>query len=121
MQHLGHSRSAHARNHLLQTSDTFVRAARPGMRQAAAIVHISPAGGAAFTQYTVEFEREGELAPAAEQRFLYVIEGSLTPRLRKNSRVFAICSSVMPRVSMCVTSRTCSRSFTCPSVCILPR
>ena len=78
MQHLGHSRSAHARNHLLQTSDTFVRAARPGMRHAAAIVHISPAGGAAFTEYTAEFERDGELAPASEQRFIYVIEGSLT-------------------------------------------
>ena len=78
MQHLGHSRSAQQPNHLLQTPDTFVRAARPGMRRATAIVHISPAGGAAFTEYTVEFERDGELAPAAEQRFIYVLEGSLT-------------------------------------------
>ena len=95
MQHLGHSRSAQARHHLLQTPDTFVRAPLPGMRRATAIVHISPAGGAAFTQYTAEFERDGELAPVwgppsggpsggpssnspAVQRFLYVLEGALS-------------------------------------------
>jgi (S)-ureidoglycine aminohydrolase len=77
LQHLGHSRSAHTRNHLLQTPDTFVRSPLPGMRRATAIVHISSAGGAAFTQYTAEFERDGELPPAAEQRFLYVLEGEV--------------------------------------------
>lgn len=63
---------------MLQTPDTFVRAALPGMRKATAIVHISPAGGAAFTQYTVELEGDGEIGPAAAQRFVYVLEGALT-------------------------------------------
>jgi len=47
------------------------------MTKAAAVVHISPALGAAFTQYTVEFEPGGLLGPTAAQRFLYVLEGSL--------------------------------------------
>ena len=62
MERLGHTRSAHRRDHLLQTPDTFVRAPLPGMRNATAIVHISPAGGARFTQYTAEFEAGGPLA-----------------------------------------------------------
>ena len=77
LHHLGQTRSSHQRNHLLLTRDTFVRTVLPGMVKAAAIVHISPALGAAFTQYTAEFESGGELASAATQRFLYVLEGSL--------------------------------------------
>jgi (S)-ureidoglycine aminohydrolase len=64
-------------NHLLQTPETFVRAPLPGMRRGTAIVHISSAGGAAFSQYTVELEPDGELPAVAEQRFIYVLEGSL--------------------------------------------
>ena len=86
MQHLGQSRSAHRADHILQTPDTFIRAPRPGMQKATAIVHAAPAIGARFTQYTVEFEAGGLLAPASQQRFLYVLEGeveisgaSLTP------------------------------------------
>ncbi len=108
MQHLGHSRSAHARNHLLHTSDTFVRAARPGMRHAAAIVHISPAGGAAFTEYTVEFERDGELAPASEQRFIYVIEGTLT--VNDNALVPGDFAYLPPAYPHAVTAATWSRA-----------
>ena len=78
MQHLGQTRSAHSPNHRLQTPDTFVRAPLPGMRNATAIVHVSPAGGAAFTQYTVEFDEGGALPPAVDQRFIYVIEGTIT-------------------------------------------
>ena len=77
MHHLGQTRSAHRADHILQTPDTFVRASLPGMRKAAAIVHISPAMGARFTQYTVEFEAGGSVGPAAEQRFVYVLEGEL--------------------------------------------
>ena len=77
MHHLGQTRSAHRADHILQTPDTFVRASLPGMRKAAAIVHISPAMGARFTQYTVEFEAGGSVGPAAEQRFLFVLEGEL--------------------------------------------
>jgi (S)-ureidoglycine aminohydrolase len=47
------------------------------MRKATAIVHIGPAGGARFTQYTAEFEAGGTLEPASTQRFVYVLEGEL--------------------------------------------
>lgn len=76
LHHLGQSRSSHQPNHLLLTPDTFVRTTLPGMSKAAAIVHISPALGAAFTQYTAELESGGHLGPTPAQRFLYVMEGS---------------------------------------------
>src|SRR5216117_3447410 len=78
MQHLGKTRSAYHADHLLQTPDTFVRAPFPGMRKATAIVHISPARGTCFTQYTAEFEAGGTLEPASVQRFVYVLEGAVT-------------------------------------------
>ena len=78
LHNLGHTRSSHQRNHLLLAPDTFVRTTMPGMKKASAIVHISPAIGARFTQYTVEFESGGELTEAAAQRFVYVLEGALS-------------------------------------------
>jgi len=77
MHQLGQTRSVHRRDHILHTPDTFVRAPLPGMRNATATVHIGPAGGAAFTQYTAEFEAGGRLGPAAGQRFVYGLEGEL--------------------------------------------
>ena len=77
MQRLGFTRSAQRKDHLLLTPDTFVRAPRPGMCRATAVVHVSPAVGAAFTQYTAELEPEGCLGPANGQRFLYVLEGEV--------------------------------------------
>ena len=77
LHHLGQTRSSHQRNHLLLTPDSFVRTVLPGMSKAAAIVHISPALGAAFTQYTVEFEPGGELGPTGVQRFVYVLDGGI--------------------------------------------
>jgi len=74
---LGQTRSSHQRNHTLLTPDTFVRTVLPGMKKAMAIVHTSPALGAAFTEYTVEFEARGELGAAAAQRFLYVLDGAI--------------------------------------------
>jgi (S)-ureidoglycine aminohydrolase len=74
---LGQTRSSQQLNHLLQTPDTFVRTALPGMKSCSAVVHIGPAAGAKFTQYTAEFEAGGELGGALAQRFLYVFEGSL--------------------------------------------
>jgi (S)-ureidoglycine aminohydrolase len=74
---LGHTRSAHQRNHLLLTPDTFVRTTLPGMKGASAIVHISPALGTAFTEYTAELESDGELGDTLAQRFLYVVDGSV--------------------------------------------
>jgi (S)-ureidoglycine aminohydrolase len=78
MHRLGSTRSAHRADHLLQTPDTFVRAPLPGMKNATAIVHIAPAGGAQFTEYTAIFEPGGTLGPTVGQRFVYVVEGELT-------------------------------------------
>jgi len=75
---LGETRSSHQRNHLLLTPDTFVRTALPGMRNATAIVHIGPALGAAFTEYTAEFQPKGELGNTTAQRFVYVMDGAVT-------------------------------------------
>jgi (S)-ureidoglycine aminohydrolase len=77
MHNLGQTRSAYRADHLLGTPDTFIPAPLPGMRKATAIVHVSPARGAAFTQFTALFEPGGELGPAALQRFFYVVEGQL--------------------------------------------
>ena len=77
MQQLGNTRSVHRHDHLLQTPDTFVRAPLPGMRKATAIVHVAPARGARFTQYTAELEPGGMLGPATGQRFVYVLEGEV--------------------------------------------
>jgi (S)-ureidoglycine aminohydrolase len=77
MQRLGQTRSAYRRDHMLLTPETFVRAPLPGMERATAIVHVSPAVGAGFTQYTAEFESAGSMQPASEQRFVYVLEGEL--------------------------------------------
>ena len=56
MHNLGETRSSQHANHLLLTPDTFVRAPLPGMKGCTAVVHAGPALGAAFTQYTAEFE-----------------------------------------------------------------
>lgn len=76
MHNLGHTRSTNQREYLLHTPDTYVRAELPGMKKATAVVHISPAGGAAFTQYTAELDHDGVLGATEAQRFLYVLEGS---------------------------------------------
>lgn len=78
MHHFGNTRGARHPDHLIQTPDTFVRAPLPGMRGATAIVHAAPAIGAKFTQYTAEFEAGGSVTPNREQRFIYVLEGSVT-------------------------------------------
>lgn len=81
MHNLGNTRSTNRRDHLLHTPDTFVRIPMPGIQGGAAIVHVSPASGAAFTQYTVELESAGTLGPtlqsAPAQRFVYVLSGGV--------------------------------------------
>ena len=81
MHSLGHTRSSSRRDHLLQTPDTFVRTPLPGLARGTAIVHISPAAGAAFTQYTAELEPGGTLGPAVlpvpAQHFVYVLSGEI--------------------------------------------
>lgn len=78
MHNLGQTRSSHQPNHLLLTADTFVRTALPGMNKCAAIVHVGPAIGAGFTEYTAEFEAGGELGATDAQRFVFVLEGGVT-------------------------------------------
>ena len=75
MHNLGQTRSVNLRDHLLHTPDTFIRTVLPGMEKCAAVVHVSPAGGAAFTQYTAELEPGGTLGATAAQRFVYVLSG----------------------------------------------
>ncbi len=77
MQNLGGTRSSQQPSHLLLTADTFVRAPLPGMKGCTGVVHAGPALGAAFTQYTAEFEAGGELGNALAQRFIFVLEGSV--------------------------------------------
>src|SRR5260370_36103674 len=77
MHELGHTRSVHRADYLLQTPDAFVRAPLPGMQGATAIIHMARAGGAGFTQYTAEFEPGGRLGPAVGQRLVYVLAGEL--------------------------------------------
>lgn len=77
MHNLGQTRSYHQCNHLLLTPDTFVRTTLPGMKACSAIVHIGPAMGARFTEYTGEFEAGGELGSTIAQRFVFVIEGAV--------------------------------------------
>ena len=77
MHKLGQTRSSLRADHFLLTPDTFVRTPLPGMNRCAAVVHAGPAMGAAFTEYTAEFEPGGELGNALAQRFLYVLEGSV--------------------------------------------
>ena len=95
MHRLGHTRSSLQASHCLLTPDTFVRAPLPGMRDATAVVHASPAIGAAFTQYTAEFEACGVLGDAPAQRFVFVLEGEVRVevagqdhRLGKNGYAF---------------------------------
>ncbi len=77
MHNLGRTRSSQQANHLLLTPDTFVRTTLPGMKACSAIVHVSPAMGARFTQYTAEFGEGGELGSTTAQRFIFVIDGDV--------------------------------------------
>ena len=84
MHNLGHTRSVRRTNHFLHTPDAFIRTLIPGMAKASAIVHASPALGAAFTQYTAEMEAGGTLGACAYQRFVYVLEGRIEIELGAN-------------------------------------
>jgi (S)-ureidoglycine aminohydrolase len=81
---LGLTRSSHQPNHLLLTAETFVRTTLPGMKACSAVVHISPALGAKFAEYSAEFEAGGELGSTPAQRLIFVIEGSV--KLEVNSK-----------------------------------
>jgi (S)-ureidoglycine aminohydrolase len=89
---LGHTRGARRADHALLTPDTFVRAPLPGMERCTAVVHAGPALGAAFTEYTAEFEADGVLGDAPTQRFLYVLQGSINVEAGRNRADLGPCS-----------------------------
>jgi (S)-ureidoglycine aminohydrolase len=88
---LGRTRSSQQPNHLLLTADTFVRTTLPGMTRCSAIVHVGPALGARFTQYTAEFESGGELGPTPAQRLIFVIEGGVRLEVNRKSHKLGPC------------------------------
>jgi len=79
-----HTRSNYQPDHLLQTPDTFVRAALPGLKGAQAIIHAAPAMGARFTAYTVELETGGSFGLGRDQSFVYVLEGEIETEAHKS-------------------------------------
>jgi (S)-ureidoglycine aminohydrolase len=87
MHNLGQTRSANHRDHLLQTPDTFIRIPLPGLTNGQAIVHISPAGGAAFSMMTIELDPQGTLTEGPTQRLLYVLSGKLTLSVEGSRKV----------------------------------
>lgn len=89
LHHLGQTRSSVQADHVLLTPDTFVRAPLPGMERASAIVHVAPAMGAAFTQYTAEIEAAGSLGPAKAQRFVFMLEGEAQLQASGKNHVLA--------------------------------
>ena len=91
MHNLGRTRSSQQANHLLLTADTFVRTTLPGMKACSAIVHVSPALGAGFTEYTAEFEAGGELGSTPAQRVIFVIEGGVNLEVGSKSSKLDAC------------------------------
>ena len=89
MHNLGETRSVIRPNHSLHTLDAFIRTRLPGMTKASAIVHASPALGAAFTQYSAELEAGGSLGATVYQRFVYVLEGEVNLELGGTSHTLA--------------------------------
>lgn len=77
MRNLGETRSRNRRDHLLLTPDTFVRTPMPGVERGSLVVHVSPALGSGFAQYTAELESGGVMNTANAQRFVYVLSGSV--------------------------------------------
>ena len=76
----GVTRSKVTRNHALITPDTHVRSPLIGWKNAEAIVHITPAIGARFFQYTAILSADStsnSATEAATQRFAYVLDGQV--------------------------------------------
>jgi (S)-ureidoglycine aminohydrolase len=61
------------------------------MKACLAVVHVSPAMGARFTEYIAEFEAGGELGGTTAQRFVYVIDGVVTLNVDGKARELGTC------------------------------
>ena len=107
----GSTRSSIQRNHALITPDTHVKATLVGWKNSDAIIHISPAIGARFMQYTAlmgDNSQSDHLRPTIE-RFLYVFEGSvkLTSAAKKHeSTLTPGCFAFLPAGSDFLFSAT---------------
>jgi (S)-ureidoglycine aminohydrolase len=60
------------------------------MKNCVAIVHVGPALGARFTQYTAEFEARGELGATPSQRFIYVLDGAISLHVDGKTRKLSV-------------------------------
>jgi (S)-ureidoglycine aminohydrolase len=77
---LGHSRTTVRRTHALIAPDSHVVTPLPGWENTRGVVHVSPAMGAGFTQYTALLDRGATAGPADEgvERFIYMLDGTAT-------------------------------------------
>ena len=82
MQPFGFTRSSLQVDHALIAPDTHVRSPLVGWHKASAIVHIAPAIGARFTQYTAMLEAGAVSGPplTGAERFVFVCEGTVELR-----------------------------------------
>lgn len=73
----GHTRTRRAARHALIAPDGHVKSVVPGIRAAAAVIHISPEMGARFAQIAVAFEQGGAIEFPADGRetAAYVVKG----------------------------------------------
>jgi (S)-ureidoglycine aminohydrolase len=115
MQQFGFTRTSIKPDHALLTADTFVRAAWPGFQNATCVVHISPALGAGFTEYTVEAQKGGRFGPADpdSSRFVYVLDGELSLTIGKKSHALKPggYAYIPPEQAHQIESRTVSRAI----------
>lgn len=92
MYDLGHTCSTSRRGYLLHTPDANVRTPLPSLTRGMAIVHIAPAGGAAFSHASVELESGGTLTQSALpdiQRFVYIVSGAADLRVGGTTHALA--------------------------------
>src|SRR5207253_8112779 len=76
----GHTRTTVRRTHALIAPDSHVVAPLPGWENTRGVVHISPATGAGFAQYTALLDRGATAGPPTDgvERFIYMLDGVAT-------------------------------------------
>lgn len=79
----GATRTVVKSRYALLTPDGFVASRLPGWENVTAIVHISPAMGAKFSQWQITFGRNGtgEGKTGALEYFVYVLEGGCSAKI----------------------------------------
>ena len=114
MHHLGFTRTSVKHDHALLTTDSFIRAAFPGDKNATRVVHLSPPLGSAFTMYTIEASAGSQIAPQLEghSAFLMVLEGEFALKLgKKTQQLSAQMYAFIPaNLAMQLSSKTGGRA-----------